>query len=402
MERRKDSKGRVLKKGESERKDGRYQYRYIDAWKKRQTVYASDLKELREKEAQIQKDIDDGINYAEGKIKVYDFLKEYFDSKKNLSSNTKLSYNATLKMFEQDIIGKMPASKVTKFDAKKWAVRQFESGFKGNTIRSRIGIISPAFDMAVEDGIIKRNPFLFRLQDIIPVNKPAKTPLSKEDQERILSFVRYNLGNEMDYNIMVVLVETGMRVSELCALTNKDIDFKNKKIYVTKQLIKSGTKENGKNTGLHIGRPKTESGNRVIPMSQRAEESLLGLLIRKRSIKTDSIIDGVSGFIVIDENGNPEYGSVISTRFKRIAVKYNQKFPSHKIEHFSPHILRHTFCTNMESAGLNLKSLQYIMGHAQANTTLNTYTHSSAEMAAKHFEEIQENALKQAKIKQKI
>lgn len=56
----------------------------------------------------------------------------------------------------------------------------------------------------------------------------------------------------------------------------------------------------------------------------------------------------------------------------------------------------------MESAGLNLKSLQYIMGHAQANTTLNTYTHSSAEMAAKHFEEIQENALKQAKIKQKI
>ena len=82
MERRKDSKGRVLKKGESERKDGRYQYRYIDAWKKRQTIYASDLKELREKEAQIQKDIDDGINYAEGKIKVYDFLKEYFDSKK--------------------------------------------------------------------------------------------------------------------------------------------------------------------------------------------------------------------------------------------------------------------------------------------------------------------------------
>lgn len=72
------------------------------------------------------------------------------------------------------------------------------------------------------------------------------------------------------------------------------------------------------------------------------------------------------------------------------------------IDHFSPHILRHTFCTNMESAGLNLKSLQYIMGHAQANTTLNTYTHSSAEMAAKHFKEIQENALKQAKIKQKI
>lgn len=79
----------------------------------------------------------------------------------------------------------------------------------------------------------------------------------------------------------------------------------------------------------------------------------------KEEIKTDSIIDGVSGFIVVDENGNPAYGSVISTRFKRIAAKYNQKLPSHKMEHFSPHILRHTFCTNMESAGLNIKSLQY-------------------------------------------
>lgn len=88
----------------------------------------------------------------------------------------------------------------------------------------------------------------------------------------------------------------------------------------------------------------------------------------KEEIKTDSIIDEVSGFIVIDENGNPEYGSVISTRLKRIAAKYNQKFPSHKIEHFSPHILRHTFCTNMKSAGLNLKSLQYGARASQYDT----------------------------------
>lgn len=81
MERRKDSKGRVLKKGESERKDGRYQYRYIDAWKKRQTVYAFDLKELREKEKRIQKDIDDGINYAEGNITVAELVEMVLEYK---------------------------------------------------------------------------------------------------------------------------------------------------------------------------------------------------------------------------------------------------------------------------------------------------------------------------------
>ena len=82
MERRKDSKGRVLKKGESERKDGRYQYRYIDAWKKRQTIYASDLKELRDKETQIQKDAFDGIDYSKGKITVCKLLEDYFETKK--------------------------------------------------------------------------------------------------------------------------------------------------------------------------------------------------------------------------------------------------------------------------------------------------------------------------------
>lgn len=63
MERRKDSKGRVLKKGESERKDGRYQYRYNDAFGTRKTVYANGLNELRDLEKQIEKDIGDGIDY---------------------------------------------------------------------------------------------------------------------------------------------------------------------------------------------------------------------------------------------------------------------------------------------------------------------------------------------------
>ena len=67
-EKRKDNKGRILRTGESQRKDLIYQYRYTDIRGKRQTVYSSDLKELREKEKEIQKQLDDGIDYAAGKI----------------------------------------------------------------------------------------------------------------------------------------------------------------------------------------------------------------------------------------------------------------------------------------------------------------------------------------------
>ncbi len=66
-EKRKDNKGRILRTGESQRKDLIYQYRYTDIRGKRQTVYSSDLKELREKEKEIQKQLDDGIDYAAGK-----------------------------------------------------------------------------------------------------------------------------------------------------------------------------------------------------------------------------------------------------------------------------------------------------------------------------------------------
>ena len=62
MTKRKDSKGRILKTGESQRKDGIYMYRYSDIRGKRKTIYSNDLKELREREALIQRDSFDRID----------------------------------------------------------------------------------------------------------------------------------------------------------------------------------------------------------------------------------------------------------------------------------------------------------------------------------------------------
>ena len=73
-EKRKDNKGRILRTGESQRKDLIYQYRYTDVHGKRQTIYSSDLKELREKEKTIQKQLDVGIDYAAGKTTVIALL----------------------------------------------------------------------------------------------------------------------------------------------------------------------------------------------------------------------------------------------------------------------------------------------------------------------------------------
>ena len=76
MSRRKDNKGRILWTGESQRKDLIYQYRYTDALGNRKCIYASDLKILREKEDELQRSLEDGLDYAGGEITVYEQLKQ--------------------------------------------------------------------------------------------------------------------------------------------------------------------------------------------------------------------------------------------------------------------------------------------------------------------------------------
>ena len=92
VQRRKDNKGRVLKNGESQRKNGSYMYRYSDAKGIRHTVYAPDLKTLREKEEKIQKDIINNIDLSKDKITVSAYFKSYLDQKKNIKSTTRSNY----------------------------------------------------------------------------------------------------------------------------------------------------------------------------------------------------------------------------------------------------------------------------------------------------------------------
>lgn len=80
MERRKDNKGRVLKEGESQRKDGLYQYRWTDKFGKRHTMYANDLKALRDKKKQA---LESDVEQADVIITMYELIKRYETIHKN-------------------------------------------------------------------------------------------------------------------------------------------------------------------------------------------------------------------------------------------------------------------------------------------------------------------------------
>ena len=121
-EKRRDNKNRILRTGESQRKDLIYQYRYTDIRGKRQTVYSSDLKELREKEKEIQKQLDDGIDYAAGKINVIQLLERYISIKQGVRYNTKVGYT------REWINQRLQAIQVRKELTDEWDARGVQKG----------------------------------------------------------------------------------------------------------------------------------------------------------------------------------------------------------------------------------------------------------------------------------
>ena len=380
-EKRKDHKGRLLRTGESQRKDLTYQYRYTDVTGKRRTVYASDLQELRKKEKAIQKDVEDGINYCEGNVTVIELLERYIALKQGVRHATKVGYNFVLNIAKKESFCYRTINTIRTSDAKLWLMKLQKDGRGYSTITSIRGVVKPAFQMACDEDIIRKNPFDFPLAGVVVNDSKKRIALSREQQEIFMNFVKGDDHYCRYYDEFNVLLGTGMRVSEFCGLTISDLDFENRRIFVEKQLLKE------KGGVYHVEKTKTESGVRYIPMSDEVCQSLKNILARRQKPKKEMLIDGYAGFLLLDKNGNPKVGLHLDHHMQWTMKKYRrtQQIPLPTI---TPHVLRHTFCTNMANAGMDLKSLQYLMGHSDAGVTMNVYTHASYDHAEKSMQKI--------------
>ena len=379
-EKRRYSKGRILRTGESQRKNGMYEFRYTDANKTRRAIYDMDLVRLRKKEDEIKVMQHDGIDYAGGAITVIQLLERYIRIKRGVRYNTTTGYMFVMSVIQKEAFGQRIIRDIKISDAKEWFIKLFEDGYSYSTIASIRGVIKPAFQMAYNDDIIRRNPFEFRL-DIIPNNTQKRVALTRRQQEQFLEYIRNDEHFCRYLDEIKILLGTGMRISELCGLTISDLDFERRRIRVDHQLVR--TRE-GKR---YIEKTKTECGCRYIPMSDEVYECFLNILSRRKKQKKEIMIDGYAGFILLDKSGNPKVAMHIQKVVQRLCEKYNEEniIPLPRI---TPHVFRHTFCTNMADAGMDLKSLQYLMGHSDASVTLNVYTHNSYEKAEESMAQI--------------
>lgn len=381
---RKDKKGRILKTGESQRKDFVYQYRYIDFHGKRQTVYASTLQELRQKEKEIQKQVDDGLDYEAGQITVIELIEKYISLKQGVRYNTKVGYQFVLNLVKKEEFGYRKISTIKVSDAKQWFMKLQKDGRGYSTITSVRGVIKPAFQMAYDEDAVRKNPFAFKLTDAVVNDSEQRIALTDEQLEIWMDFIKNDNTYCKYYDEFVVLLETGMRVSEFCGLTKKDLDFKNRRIRVDHQLVRE---RGGK---YYVEETKTSSGCRFLPMTDSIYQSLKNMLARRPKVKKEVVVDGYTGFIMLDKNGNPKVALHVENEMRWAMKKYKKLHPDRPLPNITPHVLRHTFCTNYANAGMDIKDLQYLMGHSDAGVTLNVYTHANYAHAADQMAKITE------------
>ena len=373
-EKRRDNKGRILKTGESQRKDGRYLYKYIDSFGEPQFVYSwklvatdrvpagkRDCISLREKIAELQKDIHDGIDVVGKKMTLCQLY-----AKQN---------------------AQRPKVSIKPSDAKEWAIRMSENGYAYQTINNYKRSLKASFYIAIQDDCVRKNPFDFQLKAVLDDDTVPKTVLTEEQEEKLLAFAKADKTYSKNYDEILILLKTGLRISEFGGLTLPDLDFENRLVNIDHQLLRDTE------IGYYIETPKTKSGERQVPMVEEAYQAFKRVLANRKNDKRVEI-DGYSDFLFLNRKNYPKVASDYNGMMKGLVKKYN-KYNEDKLPHITPHSLRHTFCTNYANAGMNPKALQYIMGHANIAMTLNYYAHatfdsSMAEMKRLNKEKQQE------------
>ena len=394
-EKRRDNKNRILHNGEIQKADGRYRFKYQDINGRTSYVYSWRLDKndptpkgkprdlsLREKEKQIEQDLFNQVVPNGGNLTVIQLVEKYVSLKTGVRQTTVTGYKTVINVLKKEPFGRIRIDKVKTSDAKAWLIKlQKKDGRGYSSIHSIRGVLRPAFEMALNDDLIRKNPFAFELSSVVVNDSVTREAITRKQERDLLKFIKEDAHFCRYYDAVYILFNTGLRISEFCGLTIKDIDFKKMRINVERQLQRSSNME------YIIEKPKTESGTRFVPMTKEVADCFKNIISNRVNPKVEPMVDGIVGFLCLDKNDMPMVALHWEKYMQHIREKYNSVYKV-QMPCVTPHVCRHTFCSKMAKSGMNPKTLQYIMGHADISVTLNTYTHVNFEDAQNEMERL--------------
>ena len=393
---RKDKDRIVLRKGECQRPNGSYDYRWTDQFGKRHVIYGKTLEELREKEKEVDRDISDGIKAEKRNTTINELFDLWCHIKRGLKDNTFQNYKYMYNTFVRPKFGKLKISQVKKSDVKQfYNYLADERGLQASTIDSIHTVLHQVFDLAVDDGYIRSNPserVLKELKQAHCFQTEKRKALTVAEQELFLDYLRNTPRYRHWYPIFAVMLGTGLRVGEATGLRWCDIDLDEGLIDVNHTLVYycHGSQ---KGCSFNVNTPKTKAGERVVPMLGFVKEAFLEERENQKEtgISCKASVDGYTDFIFVNRYGDTQHLGTLNKAIRRIIRDCNDaqfeksENPEVLLPHFSCHTLRHTFTTRMCEAGVNIKVIQDALGHADVSTTLGIYADVTKDLRKDEF-----------------
>ena len=392
---RRDTKGRILKEGESQKPNGKYSYKYRDASGKYRYVESWRLVDtdrlpagkrpceaLRTMEANIKRDLEDGIDTKKAERTVVEQIDEYLNSKTFNKASTKYTYNTQRNIIAQYEFAQMQIGKVTVRDCERLIKKMFEEDHrKYNSIKALKHLLTISFESAIKDEAIRTNPFNFSIRSLAENNTVKKTALTQEELADLLDFIREDTVCSKYYDEIFILFHTGMRISEFCGITDKDIDFEKHTIKIERQLCRLPPHT------YYISTTKRQSSTRTIPITEEVCDSLKRLIAKRTEENKYCSVDGISNFLSFTRNGTPRTKEDWLAIFRTLQHRYKREFNADP-PNITPHICRHTYATILAQKGFSPKTISYILGHSTIVITMNTYVDCSEDSARNEFEQI--------------
>lgn len=394
--RRLDKNRLTLRKGESQRKNGTYDYRWISSDGKRHAIYAKSLEELRQTEEEIIIDKQDGIKTESVKVTVNDIFELWCDLKRGLKDNTFQNYKYMYNMFVRSSLGKLRIKNVKRSDVKRfYNTLADEKNLAITTIDNIHTVLHQVFNIAVDDNYIRINPtdrMLKELKQSHNFETEKRKALTIEEQKLFINFLQNHPQYNHWYPVFAVMLGTGMRVGEVVGLRWCDIDLDKSTISVNHTLVYYN---HGGCDGcsFSINTPKTKAGERTIPMLDFVKEAFL--LEKKNQEETElsckATVDCYTDFIFINRFGDVQHQGTLNKAIRRIIrdcndeVLLQEKDNPILLPKFSCHSLGHTFTTRLCESGVNIKVIQDVLGHADISTTMNIYADVTKDLKEKEF-----------------
>lgn len=170
---------------------------------------------------------------------------------------------------------------------------------------------------------------------------------------------------------VLISLNTGLRVGEVCALAWEDVDFDEEILHIRHTVSRVQATGSNRKTRLILDAPKTKASRREIPISTFLFPALL-----EAHSKT------VSRFVV---SGKSDFANP-----RTFELQYHKLLAQSGVPQLNYHALRHTFATRCIEAGVDMKSLSEILGHGSVSITLETYVHSSIQLKRAQLEKLKQ------------